>query len=87
MPMNPVQLELNFNGVSNEAMEMIYMQKQVNELHMSVNKIRRKLFAENGELKKSLAEIQLENLHLKEQVRELMTDYLQNKSQCVRLAV
>jgi hypothetical protein len=85
--MNAIQLELNLDCVSQEAMEMLYMQKQVNEVHLSVNKVRRKLFAEIGELKKSLAEIQLENLQLKEQVRELMTYHLENRSQCVQLAI
>jgi len=85
--MNAVQLELNLDCVSKEAMEMLYMQKQVNEVHVSVNKVRRKLFAEIGDLKKSLAEIQLENLQLREQVRELMTYHLENRSQCVQLAI
>jgi hypothetical protein len=85
--MDAIQLELNLDCVSQEAMEMLYMQKQVNEVHVSVNKVRRKLFAEIGELKKSLAEIQLENLQLKEQVRELMTYHLENRSQCVQLAI
>jgi L-lactate utilization protein LutB len=47
-----IQLELNFQEKTPEEMTLSLMQKQINEMHESMGKVRRKMFAELGEVKK-----------------------------------
>lgn len=65
------QLELNFDGKSEDEMALFLMQKQINEMSDSMGKVRRRLFSELGEVKKVLADLKRENESLREMLKEL----------------
>jgi Tfp pilus assembly protein PilO len=67
--MNALQLEFNFENKAEIEVELEYMRKQIAEMHESMGKVRRKMFAELGELKKlcsglkdELADLKVENI-------------------------
>ncbi len=66
-----IQLEFNFEGLSAEAMTLKMMQQQIDKLCGSMEKVRKKLFAEQGELKKLCILLQQENEDLKSKVKEI----------------
>lgn len=66
-----IQLEFNFDGKTAEEMTLYHMQKQVDKLCGSMEKVRKKLFAELGEVKKQYVTLQQENEDLKSIVKEL----------------
>ncbi len=47
-----IQLELNFQDKTPDQMTLSLMQKQIDEMSESMGKVRRKMFAELGEVKK-----------------------------------
>lgn len=69
--MSTIQLELNIQGASDNDMKLDIMQKQIDSMNESMGKVRRKLFAEVGILKKSLLELANENQTLKNQFMKL----------------
>lgn len=78
-----IQLELNLEDKTSDEMKIYLMQKKIDEFCDSMGKVRRKVFAELGDVKKICVEIQKENLALKETLRKMsgQTDewvYLQN---------
>lgn len=66
-----IQLEFNFDNKTPEEMTLYMMQKQIDKLCGSMEKVRKKLFAEQGEMKKLCVALQQENEELKSTVREL----------------
>lgn len=60
-----VQLEFNLDNKSPEEVKEAIMQKQIDEACESMDKVRRKLFAELGQLKKEWAQLKQENEELK----------------------
>lgn len=60
-----VQLEFNMEDKSSEELQLSMMQKQIDQISISMDKVRRKLFAEIGEMKRLYAELQKENQELK----------------------
>lgn len=81
-----VQLEFNIEGKSSEEMQLSLMQKQIDEMSDSVGKVRRKLFAELGEMKKLYAELQKENQELKNMLKEIKnekTEWTYEKEGCL----
>ena len=72
--MSSVQLEFNIEDQSESEIKLSIMQKQIDEMHESMGKVRRKLFSEMGEMKKLFAELQTENQNLKEMLKELKNE-------------
>lgn len=66
-----VQLEFNFDDKNPEEMQLHLMQKQIDEFCQSMDKVRRKLFSELGEMKKVCASLQKENEDLKATLKEI----------------
>ncbi len=67
-----MQLELNLQEKSLHQMTLDSMQKQIELMHESMHKVRRKLFGEMSELKKLCASLSQENEMLKSQISELV---------------
>lgn len=63
--MNAIELEFNFQNKTDEEMTLFLMQKQIDAMQESVNKVRKKLFSEIGEIKRLCADLKLENEKLK----------------------
>lgn len=63
--MEHIQLELNLKGETDMELKISSMQKQLEDMHESMGKVRRKLFSEMGDLKKSFFDLQKENEKLK----------------------
>ena len=81
-----IQLELNIDNKNPEEMRIYLMQKQINEMNESMGKVRRKLFSEMGEMKKSYEELKKENENLKLMFRELTdgkTEWSYEKDYCL----
>jgi len=55
--MNAVQLEFNFENKPPIEVELDYLKKHVADIQESTGKVRRKLFAEMGELKKEIQQL------------------------------
>ena len=66
-----VQLEFNFDNKTPEELRLSLMQTQIDQMGDSMGKVRRKMFAELGEMKKACAVLQQENDELKAMLREL----------------
>jgi hypothetical protein len=66
--MHAIQLEFNTENKTSSEMEIYYMKQLLAEMNDSMGKVRRKLFAEMGELKKTCHNLQIENLALKTMV-------------------
>ena len=69
-----VQLELNLEEKTEADAKLDLMQKQLDAMNESMGKVRRKVFAEVGELKKLVFGLQQENETLKHQI-----NMMQNK--------
>ena len=72
-----IQLELNIENKSPEEMSLSLMQKQFDELTVSMGKVRRKIFAELGEMKKLMGLVQQEN----EELKSILKDATHGKTQ------
>lgn len=66
-----IQLELNIDDKTPEEIQLYMMQKQIEQMHESMGKVRRRLFAELGEMKKLYLKLQTENVELKTFIKEL----------------
>jgi len=66
-----IQLELNIENKTPEEIRLSLMQKQIDQMNESMGKVRRKLFAEMGEMKKTYSQVQKENEELKSILRDL----------------
>ncbi len=60
-----IQLEFNLDKLSASDLRMVEMQKQIDTMSESMHKVRKKLFAEVGDLKKMVLKLQTENDKLK----------------------
>ncbi len=65
-----LQLEMNLDNLSNNDLKFVEMEKQINTMSESLHKVRKKLFAEIGELKKTLTSVQLSNVEILQQLHE-----------------
>jgi hypothetical protein len=63
--MIPIQLEFNIQDESEDAAKMRFLQKQIDTLNESMGNLRRKLFAQVGQLEKICQVLKLENQELK----------------------
>ena len=59
-----LQLELNIDNLSPNDFALQQMQRQIDDACESMAKVRRKMFAELGQLKKQMAILQKENAEL-----------------------
>lgn len=75
--MTDIQLKFNIEDKSSEEMKFSIMQNQIDALNESMGKVRRKLFAEVGVIKKMYVEIQLENEKLKKELSLLKNEKTQ----------
>lgn len=66
-----IQLEFNLENETTENIKLASMQKQIDIMSESVGKVRKKMFAELGEVKKLLHTLKTENETLKKEIREL----------------
>lgn len=83
-----IQLEFNFSNLSKDEVRLLEMQKMIDEFCDSMGKVRRKLFAELGDVKKQLVAVQEENRLLKETIRRTNGEktvwlYRQNEHLCM----
>lgn len=81
-----VQLELNLDDKTSEEMRFLVMQRQIDDMHESMGKVRRRLFSELGELKKICALLKVENWDLKNAVKELKnekTEWIYGQDECL----
>ena len=69
--MSTIQLEFNLDNLNDSDLRFFQMQQQIDVIHQSSGKVRRKLFTEMGELKKICLDLQFENESLKKSLREL----------------
>jgi L-lactate utilization protein LutB len=67
-----IQLELNFQQKTAEEMTLCLMQKQINEMSESMGKVRRKMFAELGEVKKMYATLIKEHADLQSSISTML---------------
>lgn len=84
--MTAIQLEFNINNESPEAQKLTFMQKQINELLESNGKVRRKLFAEVGDMKKQFSALKTENEELRNQLKGLKdekTEWIYAQGDCL----
>lgn len=72
--MSAIQLELNIHAESQEDFKLSCMQKQIDEICVSMGKVRRKLFAEMGEVKKLCHSLERENKELKSLLEDLKNE-------------
>ena len=66
--MKNIQLEFNLDEKDPQNLELYVIQKQIDSMNESMGKMRRKLFAEMGELKKTIAILQKENAFLRSKI-------------------
>ncbi len=84
--MDAIQLEFNLENKSPEDMQLYSMQKQVDQMCESMGKVRKKLFAELGEMKKMYSSLKQENEDLKTILKELKherTDWIYGQNGCL----
>lgn len=72
--MNAIQLEFNINNESDADIKFSLMKKQLDEMHESMGKVRRKLFSQMGEMQKLCLELKTENENLKQAIKEMRND-------------
>lgn len=66
-----IQLQFNLDNETPENIKLDAMQKQIDVMSESVGKVRKKMFAELGEVKKIMHILKTENETLKQEVRLL----------------
>lgn len=72
--MNALQLEFNIKNETEFEIKIGNMQKQIDDMHESMGKVRRKLFSQMSELQKLCVLLQNENIELKNTLRELTNE-------------
>jgi hypothetical protein len=65
------QLEFNLEDKTPDEMKLYLMQKRLDEFCLSMDKVRRKLFAELSDVKRVCADVQEENRELKKALYKL----------------
>jgi len=65
---NSIQLEFNLESLSPEQLTLSIMQNQLHVMNESMGKVRRKLFAELGEVKRMYLQMKTENEELKSKI-------------------
>ncbi len=81
-----VQLEFNFENKTPEEMTVYMMQKQVDKACISMEKVRKKLFAELGEVKKLCAIMKQDNEDLRSKLKEftnVKTEWTYGQNGCL----
>ena len=68
---NTIQLEFNLENLPPEQLTLSIMQNQLHVLNESMGKVRRKLFAELGEVKRLYLQMKTENDELKSKIHLL----------------
>lgn len=66
-----VQLEFNFDNKTPDQMTLHLMQQQIDKIFTTTEKVRKRLFAELGDVKKSCFVLQQENQELKSILKEM----------------
>lgn len=66
-----IQLELNLNDETSDALKVVVMEKKLFELSDIMGKVRRKLFCELGEVRKVCDQLRDENRKLRELVANM----------------
>lgn len=66
-----IQLELNLQDKAPAEMQLDLMHQQIKAMDVSMGKVRRKLFAEVGELKRMVISLQQENEQLKNRLNAM----------------
>jgi hypothetical protein len=80
--MNSIQLEFNLEDLSEKDLALLQMQKQIDAACESMNKVRKKMFSELGEMKRSIAILQQENIELRQKLKE-RTEWNYQKDDCL----
>ncbi len=84
--MHQIQLEFNLDNLSKEQAHLSILQKQIDDLNESMGKVRRKLFCEISELKKSYSELRKENHELKSKLMQACnekTEWVYQEADCL----
>lgn len=68
------QLEFNITNETELEIRISEMEKHIDEMHQTMDKVRKKLFSQLGDLQKLCLELQSENHNLKETIRRLMNE-------------
>jgi hypothetical protein len=82
--MNAIQLEFNIKNENEVDFRISFMQKQIDEMNESMGKVRRKLFSEMGEIKKSYSDLHKENEEMKkilQKLRNQKTEWIYSKDE------
>lgn len=69
-----MQLELNFYDHSPEEQEFALLHREIKDMHESMGKVRRKIFAEVEEVKKICSRLEQEVEQLKSQLRAVQNE-------------
>lgn len=77
--MNSIQLEFNLSNESDSEIRMGYIEKHLAEIQISMEKVRKRLFAEVGELKKICSSLQNENQELKKTIQGMKVEEAQTE--------
>ncbi len=80
--MNSIQLEFNLEDLSEKDLALLQMQRQINSACESMNKVRKKMFSELGELKKVISVLKQENIDLRQKLKE-RTEWIYHKDDCL----
>jgi septal ring factor EnvC (AmiA/AmiB activator) len=84
--MNAIQLEFNLNNENETDIRISQIQNQVDNMNQSMDKVRKKLFAQMNELKKICADLKCENEDLKKLLGELKNEktiWSYNQGECL----
>lgn len=84
--MNAEQLEFNLDEETEMQIQMGYLRTHIDQKCESMEKVRRKLFAEMGEVKKICLKLVNENEELKTMIREMKnekTDWVYGEKDCL----
>ena len=69
--MNPIQLEFDLNNDAGKNPELLSLRQEMEAMKNSVGKVRRKMFAELGEMKKTYFALYVEAEKMKDDLRKL----------------
>ena len=72
--MEDIQLEFNIENLPHDECRVAQMQKQVDDICISMNKVRKKLFGELGEVKKQVAVLKKENEELRDKLKSFTNE-------------
>jgi hypothetical protein len=81
-----IQLEFNLENKSPQDFRFEFLEKQLDKMNESMSKVRKRLFAEVGQLKKLHEDLYKENEHLKSILREMRNEkieWIYKKEDCL----